>query len=101
MSLYVVRDNAKPYRDRSQGGRKEVKDMRGLNRQGSVIMSAASLAGYRSIPQVAKAAGIPKSTLERWFTKDAGSMTLDRLEAVIRVTRMRPEQVLELVKGKT
>ena len=70
-----------------------------LNRQGSVIMSAASLAGYRSIPQVAKAAGIPKSTLERWFTKDAGSMTLDRLEAVIRVTRMRPEQVLELMRG--
>ena len=75
--------------------------MRGLNREGSVIMSAAALAGYRSIPQVAKATGIPKSTLERYLTKDAGSMTLDRLEAVISVTRMRPEQVLELVKGKT
>ena len=70
-----------------------------LNRQGSVIMSAATLAGFRSIPQVAKATGIPKSTLERWFTKDAGSMTLDRLEAVIRVTKMKPEQVLELVRG--
>ena len=71
-----------------------------LNRQGSVIMSAATLAGFRSIPQVAKAAGIPKSTLERWLTKDAGSMTLNRIEAVIRVTRMKPEQVLELMRGK-
>lgn len=70
-----------------------------LNRQGSVIMSAATLAGFRSIPQVAKASGIPKSTLERWLTKDAGSMTLDRIEAVIRVTKMKPEQVLELVRG--
>lgn len=70
-----------------------------LNRQGSVIMSAATLAGFRSIPQVAKATGIPKSTLERWLTKDAGSMTLDRIEAVIRVTKMKPEQVLELVRG--
>lgn len=75
--------------------------MNGLNRQGSVIMAAANLAGYRSIPQVAKAAGIPKSTLERWFTRDPGSMTLDRLEAVIRVTRMSSEQVLEVVRGKT
>ena len=75
--------------------------MRGLNRQGSVIMSAATLAGYRSIPQVAKAAGIPKSTLERWLTRDPGSMTLDRLEAVIRVTKMNSEQVLEIVRGKT
>ena len=70
-----------------------------LNRQGSVIMSAATLAGFRSIPQVAKATGIPKSTLERWLTKDAGSMTLDRIEAVIRATKMKPEQVLELVRG--
>ena len=70
-----------------------------LNRQGSVIMSAATLAGFRSIPQVARATGIPKSTLERWLTKDAGSMTLDRIEAVIRVTKMKPEQVLELVRG--
>lgn len=75
--------------------------MRGLNRQGSVIMSAATLAGYRSIPQVAKATGIPKSTLERWLTRDPGSITLDRLEAVIRVTKMSSEQVLEVVRGKT
>lgn len=75
--------------------------MNGLNRQGSVIMAAATLAGYRSIPQVAKATGIPKSTLERWLTRDPGSITLDRLEAVIRVTKMSSEQVLEVVRGKT
>ena len=73
--------------------------MKRLNQQGKVIMSAATLSGYRSIPKLAKAIGMPYRTLYEWLTVDAGSITLDRLTAIIRVTHMKPEQVYELTKG--
>lgn len=72
--------------------------MKRLNRQGAIIISAGSLAGYNTIPKLAKAAGIPYTTLLRDLTVDFGSMTTDRLRAIVRITRMKPNQILEIVK---
>lgn len=71
--------------------------MKQLSQEGAIIVSAGALVGYNTIPKIARAAGIPYTTLLHDLTGDFGSMTAYRLRAVIRVTKMKSEQVAELM----
>lgn len=73
--------------------------MKRLNSQGRMIVSAGTLVGYNTIPKIAKAAGIPYVTLYKDLTGTFQGMTTGRLQAIIRATRMKDEQIVELMRG--
>ena len=73
--------------------------MKRPNRQGALILSAGALVGMNTIPKLARATGIPESTLRRDLMDDFSGMTTGRLAAVIRATHMRQETILEMMKG--
>ena len=73
--------------------------MKRLNNQGRLIISAGALAGYNTIPKLAKAAGIPYVTLYKDLTGTFEGMTAGRLQAIIRTTHMKDEQIIQLIKG--
>lgn len=73
--------------------------MKKLNRQGAIVMSAGSLAGLNTIPKIARAAGIPYQTLYKYMVDDFGRMSTDNLRSIVKVTRMKPELITEIVRG--
>ena len=73
--------------------------MKRLSHQGSLILSAGALVGMNTIPKLARATGIPESTLRRDLTTDFNGMTVDRLLAVIRATHMRQETIIQIMRG--
>ena len=72
--------------------------MKRPNHQGNLILSAGALVGINTIPKLSRATGIPESTLRRDLTEDFGSMTTDRLRAIIRHTNMKSETIIELLR---